>query len=281
MIITNKYNIPKTLENVIIGGIQLPNKDTMRVTELINPPLMKQLTLKHWDEITVDVSDFLFSVLGQSVHYILEKGTPDDAIGEERISVITKFGKLSGKSDLYHNEGIEDWKVTSVFSFLLGIKSEWTAQLNVYKYLWEKNNFPVKSLTINAVLRDWVRSKAKFNPTDYPQIPFMRLKADLWTEKECEEYINERFTIHNSDPVECTPYERWERPTTWAVMKGKNKRATRVLNTELEAELYIDGVQDEKAKKQMKVVERKGERIRCQDYCLVRDFCPYNKTKEE
>ena len=280
MIITNHHNIPEALVNVIVGGIQKPKPDVMRVTELISPPLMKQLALKHWDEITIDVSDYLFSILGQSVHYILEKGTPSNAIGEERVSVDTEWGKLSGKSDLYFESGIEDWKVTSVFSFLLGVKDEWVAQLNVYKYLWEKNHFPVKFLTINAILRDWMRTKARFD-VNYPQIPFMKLKADLWGERETEEYIKERFVAHGLKDVECTPYEKWERPTVFAVIRGKNKRATRVLNSVLEAELYIDGVKDEKVKKEMKVVERIGERVRCTDYCLVRDFCPYNKKKGE
>ena len=277
MIITNEHNIPEALVNVITSGIQKPEKSIMRVTELISPPIMKNLALKHWDEITVDVSDYLFSVLGQAVHYILEKGTPSDAIGEERIFVDTKFGRLSGKSDIYHNEGVEDWKVTSVFSFLLGVKDEWVHQLNVYKYLWEKNHFPVKFLTINAILRDWIRSKAKYDPMNYPQIPFIQLKADLWSEKECEEYINERFAIHGLGNTECTMYEKWERPDSWAIIKGKNKRATRVLPTELEAELYIDGIKDEKTHKDYSIVHRLGERIRCNDYCLVRDFCPYNK----
>lgn len=274
MIITNKHNIPEALYNVIVKGIYKPT-ETMRVTELISAPLVKELTIKHWDEITVDVSDFLFSILGQAVHYILEEGTPDDALGEERMSLETIWGNVSGKSDLYHHEGVEDWKVTSVFSFLLGVKEEWEAQLNVYKRIWEYNNFPVKTLKINAILRDWMRGKAKFD-TNYPQIPFLSYTVKPWGKIEADEYIKERFLIHKAGGVECTSHEKWEKPTTFAVMKGTNKRASRVLDTEKEAKEYIENVKDEKVKEQLVVEVRKGECTKCADYCTPRAFCPYN-----
>ena len=276
IIITNDFDIPEALYNVIVSGIQKPSKDTMRVSELVNPPLIKQLRLKHWNAITVDASDFLWSVLGRSVHYILEKGAPENAIGEERIFADTKWGTLSGQSDLYHKKGIEDWKVTSVFSFLLGVKNEWIAQLNLYKFLWQANGFPVETLKINAILRDWQRRKAMYD-IDYPQIPFMTLNAPLWSQAKTAEYIEKRFAIHSLGYVECTPAEKWERPTTYAVMKKKAKRATRVLDTEAEAKKYIDNMKDEKAKPNFEVQMRKGEIVRCQDFCDVNKFCPYYK----
>ena len=276
MILTNKHNIPVALYNVIKKNIYKPTYDYTRVTELISAPLVKELTIKHWNEITADASDFLFSILGQSVHYILEQGTPENALGEERMSWKGKDGILSGKSDLYHNEGIEDWKVTSVFSFLLGLKEEWEAQLNVYKFLWNMNHFPVKSLKINAILRDWMRGKAKFDMT-YPQIPFLSYKVPLWDDKKAMEYVNTRFTIHQLGSVECTPHERWERPDSWAIKKEGNKKATRVLDTEIEAKQYIENMKDEKAKEKMIIEHRLGERIKCNDYCLPRDFCPFNQ----
>lgn len=276
MMITNKHNIPEALYNVIVKNIFKPTNDYLRVTELINPPLVKQLTIEHWDEITVDVSDYLFSVLGQAVHFILEGGMPDSALGEERLKwEHPKFGVLTGKSDLYHNKGIEDWKITSVFSFQLGLKKEWEAQLNVYKFLWEQNHFPVDTLRINAILRDWVRSKAKFD-SDYPQIPFLTLAVNTWSEQEIFDYVMERFTVHSLKPVECTPHEKWEKPTTYAVKKGGNKRATKVCATGEEAKTYIDNIKDEKVKTLMEIEVREGECTKCADYCTPREFCPYN-----
>ena len=279
MRITNKHSIPETLYNVIVKNIYKPTYEYTRVTELISPPLVKALTIKHWDEIEVDVSDYLWSILGQAVHFILEGGAPENALGEERLEwEHPKFGKLTGKSDIYHDGEIQDWKVTSVYSFQLGLKEEWKQQLNVYRFLWEKNHFPVDKLTINAILRDQMRSKAKFD-LNYPQIPFLPYRIPIWSEEDIDNYIEERFTVHSLEPTECTPYEKWERPDSWAIKKQGNKRATKVCDTELQAKEYINNIKDKKIQKLMEIEHRKGECIKCMDYCTPRDFCPYNKNK--
>ncbi len=280
MIITNIHNIPETIYNAIVANIQRPEKDVMRVSELINPPLIKQLAVEHWDEIVVDASDFLWSILGSAVHYILKKGTPENALGEERIFGKTNYGVLSGQSDIYHNEGIEDHKVTSVFSFLLGVKDTWIAQLNVYKWLWEYNGFPVKSLKINAILRDWNRREAQRNPGTYPQIPFISMTAKMWNKFDVTDYISERFQLHKLRDVECTSEEKWERPTTYAVMKEGAKRANRVLHTMNEAKQYMDNITskpDVKKSVKYNIEVRPGECVRCDNYCDVKLFCPYWK----
>ena len=276
MILTNNFDLPEAIYNVMMRDIYQPTRSRMRVTELINAPLIKELMIKHWKELTEDCSDGLWRLLGTSVHYILESGTPDNALGEERLSFTIGDTTISGKSDLYHNEGIEDWKVTSVFSFLLGEKPEWIAQLNMYKWLWEKNGFPVKSLKINAILRDWQRSKAKFDPT-YPQIPFLSFDVPIWNNSIITEYIFDRIAEHAIKPArECTDDQKWKRPTTYAVMKEGAKRARRVLDTEKEAEKYIKDL-DEDKQKGLFVDKRQGLCVKCEDYCIVRDFCPYYK----
>ena len=280
MKITNIYNLPQAILNIMMRDVYQPTHKRMRVTELIGAPLVKHLMIKHWKELTEDCSDGLWRLLGTSVHYILESGTPDDALGEERLSYTIGDTTISGKSDLYHEEGIQDWKVTSVFSFLLGMKKEWEAQLNVYKFLWERNGFPVKSLKINAILRDWQRSKAKFDLT-YPQIPFVSMDVPMWDNALIVEYLFDRIAIHAQKPApECTDEEKWKRPTTYAVTKPQNKRATKVCETKEEAEEYIKVKNEGKPKDMYIIDERKGACIKCDDYCVVRDFCPYYKKGE-
>ncbi len=277
MKLTNKHNLPEAIYNIMMRDIYQPTHSRMRVTELINAPLVKELTIKHWKGLTEDCSDGLWRLLGTSVHYILESGTPDDALGEERLNITIGDTTISGKSDLYHNEGIEDWKVTSVFSFLLGVKQDWIAQLNVYKWLWEKNGFPVKSLKINAILRDWQRSKAKFDPT-YPQIPFLSLDVPMWNNAKITEYVFDRIAEHANKPAkECTDEQKWKRPTTYAVTKPQNKRATKVCSTKKEAEAYIKAKNEEKPKDMYIIDIRQGLCAKCEDYCIVKNFCPYYK----
>jgi hypothetical protein len=270
MRITNHFNIPQAFVNAI-GTPYKPKTDSIGVTALIDSPLIRQLTIDHWDELEQDASDMIWMLLGNAVHYVLEKGAPLDAFGEEKLSVQIGNMKLTGKSDIYHNRGIEDYKVTSVWSFVLGVKDAWIAQLNIYKWLWEQLGFPVDTLKINAILRDWQKGKAKFDPT-YPQNNTISADIPMWSTPIVTEYIFDRLAYHAINPApECTPEEKWQRESSFAVMKGDNKRATRVFDTEAEAQEYA------KSDSKYHVESRPGECVRCQDYCIVKSVCPYNK----
>lgn len=282
MIITNKHGLPESVINALSRNYP-PIKHRMSVTDLVNAPLIRQLKSKHWEELEEDASDRLWMLLGTSLHYILEQHSPDDAFEEEKLTATYGKYTIVGKSDLYHNGVVTDWKTTSVYSFLLGDKPEWIAQLNVYAYLWRYNGFPVTKLQVNAILRDWSKGKT-FKNDNYPKIPFMQIDIPLWDIKVIEDYIAERIALHEQIPApECTPEERWERPTTYAVMKEGRKSAIRVFDTELEAELELS-CQEEKSKKNDKfsIEVRKGENVRCENYCMVNKFCPYyqNYLKE-
>ena len=274
MKITNKYNLPEAIVNIITKDIREPKGGEMHVTELVNAPLIRKLRMKHWDEIEEDVSEMLWALLGTSVHYILGEGTPENAFSEEELTAHIGGITIIGKSDLYHNKGIEDWKVTSVYSFLLGMKPEWEAQLNLYRWLWKENGFPVETLKINAILRDWLKSKMLAD-SNYPRIPFQSLEVNVWDYHSTIKYILNRIVLHAQKiPQECTSEEKWTRPTTYAVMKKGQKRAKRVLNTEKEAEEWIGEQED------LFVEKRKGKNVRCEEYCDVSKFCKYY-IKEE
>jgi hypothetical protein len=275
MKITNRFNLPQVYVNAV-GTPYPPKPNRIGVTALVDSPLIRKLTIDHWDELEQDVSDMVWLILGNAVHYLLEQHAPEDSFEEEKMIVPIGDITLAGKSDIYHLENIEDYKVTSVWSFLLGAKPQWEAQLNIYKWMWEKANFKVKSLSINAILRDWQKGKAKFD-MNYPQIPFLSLQIPMWTAPIVTEYIFDRLAYHAIRPTpECTPEEKWQRESTWAVMKGENKRATRVFDTEIEAKDYI--VEHNTPILDFHVEARPGECVRCQDYCLVRTVCPYNKA---
>ncbi len=248
-----------------------PKEDKISVTELVGSALVRYLKMKHWEEIEEDASDRLWALLGTSLHYVLQNYTPENAFGEERLEAKFSGVTITGQSDLYHEKEVTDWKTTSVYSFLLGIKPEWIAQLNLYKWLWEKNGFEVNSLKIYAILRDWMKSKILANP-DYPKIPFMTVNIPVWTLKEIEDFIKQRIILHQTiSPLECTPEEKWTRATTYAIMKKGQKRAKRVLSNYKEAEEWIGNQKD------LFVEERKGMNVRCESYCNVSKFCQYAK----
>jgi hypothetical protein len=196
---TNKYNLPESLVNCITNDTYDLNKtdeNTISITTLINEPKIRQLKLRYADQIEEDISEQIWRVLGQSVHAILDRVELENSLKEERIT-IEKYGmKISGKSDLYHNEQISDYKVTSVWSIIFSPegKPEWEEQLNCYAWLYRQSGFTVNSLQIIAILRDWAkRDIAKKN---YPQIPVAVQNIKLWTTEQQENYIKTRAEEH-------------------------------------------------------------------------------------
>jgi hypothetical protein len=282
MILTNEHGLPQSIVNAVKRD-HPPVEDRYSVTDIINPPLIRHLRMKHWNEIEEDASDLLWMLLGTSMHYVLEKHSPEDAFQEEKLTMkMTVDGKevtIVGKSDLYDNGVITDWKVTSTYAVLLGVKPEWEQQPNVYARLWEENGFPVNDLRINAILRDWQKPKA-LRERDYPKIPFVQTDIPLWDKKTTTDYLVERIRLHRQvPPPECTPEEKWERPTKYALMKTGRKSAVKLFDSRLEADMALD--MTTKDRHSHYIEERPGVCMRCESYCNVSKFCPYYKKEGE
>lgn len=271
MKITNIHNLPESIINAI-GTPRKPVPNRYSVTDISNPPLIRHLKETHWDDITQDASEMLWMLLGSSVHYILEKGSPKESFSEEKLEVSYNGKTIVGVTDLWNEGVISDHKVTSVFSFLLGAKKEWTTQLNLYKWLYNISlGMDAKELKINAILRDWQQSKAKYDPS-YPQIPFIEQDIPIIDPIP----IIDNWISKIDDPPLCTPDEMWKRKTTWAVTKQGNKMASRVLDTEEEAVEWAKNNINLK-RINVNISERKGEASRCKSYCICRKFCECNQ----
>jgi len=257
------------------------------VTNLIKPPQIYQLEKRYQAQIERDVSDGLWMLLGSSVHYILEKAKPENALKEERLEVKIGGTKVVGKPDLYTaNETIEDYKITSVWSFLLGEKPEWTAQLNIYAYLFEQYGFPVRKAKIHAILRDWSKTRL-LQDENYPSCPFITSEIEVWIIPKQFDYLSQRVEIHTSNedyqdsmlPL-CSSQEKWSKPTTWAVKKKGNKRALRVFESEDKAEEFVDTKLEIDLKKERSIIEeRPGEDVRCERFCYAKPFCSQYKQE--
>ena len=67
----------------------------------------------------------------------------------------------------------------------------------------------------------------------------------------------------------CSDEERWRKPTKWAIKKGKNIRAVRVLSTKEEADEFLETKGSDHH-----IEERPGECTRCvQNRCRVNRWC--------
>jgi hypothetical protein len=278
MKITNKFGLPKVMFDVLSKVYpQKPNR--LSVTRLIDSPYLNNLLTKHWDELEEDVSDKLWALLGKSVHYVLEKGADLNSFAEEKIEIEYNGVTIAGITDNYHEKIISDYKVTSVWHWILGDGKDYENQLNCNAWLWRKKGYEVTGLVVHAILRDWQQSKAG---EDYPPIPFATRQIPLWTFEQQTQYIEERIKLHTQpDPPPCTPEERWEKKPTFAVMKKGRKSALRVLDTKEQAEEWMSNEEplQPKGSSNLSIVERKGGCIRCESYCPVRNICPANKEQ--
>ena len=295
MKITNKSNLPKVIERAVINEPYDSSGSNISTTRLIAPPRIRVLEMRNWDLIEDDVSNRIFSLLGQSVHHILERSKLKVDLAERRLfykdDKITNGWTLSGQFDLLSRQGdLTDFKVTSAWAALDALtngKDEWENQLNVLDFLCRKNQktltrykkeVKVKSLNIMAILRDW--SKLKVMQSDnYPRKQVVMIPIRRWSEEEQENYVQARIKLHQdaekSDQLPlCTAKERWRKEDSYALMLDNRKTAKRVLPTREEMDMYMK--ENKYVEGQgCKVVFRAGEDVRCQHYCSVNQFCSH------
>ena len=289
MRISNKYGLPQTFLNVAERPAYTKGKAHMSATELLNSPRIVQLKKKYDDQIEVDVSDMVWSIIGTAIHGVLEHGKDANHIVEQRLHAVLDGWNISGAIDLQivHDAGIEinDYKNVGVWS-VMNEKAEWEQQLNIYAWLVETvKKVTVNKLAIVAIIRDWNRRDAKTRQ-GYPQCPVEIIPVNLWSMQQREDFIRDRIHLHSEglfamDSGEelplCTPAEMWEKPTTYAVKKDGAVRAKSVHNDLKEAEEALL-----KAGKGFTLEVREGDRTRCSNFCQVSQFCKqYNDYLEE
>jgi len=279
MLITNRHSYPQSIVEACKAQLYHPIMDTLRVTELIDSPLIKRLSIEHWGGLEIDVDEIIYSSLfGVAFHEFVAKYEADAMVERRWYAKLPDTDMiLSGQTDIFKpQEGvIEDNKTQSAWAFVFSTPN-WERQLNVYAYLVEANGYDVRELWINSFLRDWSKYLVKQSNNDYPTHKFHRIKCNLWDANKRHNYILERLAIHNDPNYVCSDEERWRRPTTWAVKKKGTKTARRVLDTKDKAEQWIT---ENKPKGDIYVEKRDGGCIRCLDYCTARSICPY-KDKE-
>jgi len=296
MKITNKYHLPAPVVHAVTHDRYDPGDGDVSCTTLIAPAQVYQLGLVHGGDTEEDASDRIWSMMGSAVHYVLEnsindmqeKGVcPEDLISERRFYHTVGGKKVSAQIDLYAGGELSDFKLTSVWAIkdaLYQGKDEWTAQLNIQRYLMHHNGIEAKKLFICAIARDWNRF-GSIKDNKYPPRAAM-VPIKMWPIEQTEAYIVGRINaLFSKYPVMCTPKECWETPAKHAVMKKGAARALRLLDTPDEALKWAadkghadinEGVIPENTitmKTGYQIEFRPGERKRCAGYCSVMPFC--------
>lgn len=262
---TNIYGLPDAFVNAVMNDPYTGGGD-ISATKLIDAPQRRTLYKAHKEVVVEDVSERVWSLMGQAVHGVLERAQTS-ALVEERLYADVGGWKVSGQFDRMHlaDATLQDWKVCSVWK--AGGDELWTRQLNVLRYLAHRNDYKVDKLQIVAIFRDWKKSEAS-RKEDYPQQAIKVIDVPVWSLEECEAYVLSRVSLHQrseaGETIECTEEDRWYSGTTYALMKEGGKRAKRVVPIkadlgEIPAGHYVE--------------ERPGRNRRCEEYCEVSPFC--------
>ena len=283
---TNDTGLPEVFAKAVMRDTYSRGKADISATGLLKAPRQAFLEYQHDDEIVVDVSKQVWSLLGRACHNILESGTAKGYIVEQRFFTDCSGWTVSGQVDVQRidPDGIVlmDWKTRKAYAVMNGRDSD-TQQLNIYAWLLRRNGKEVKDLKIVNIIRDHSSFEAERNPK-YPQTEVVVTDIDLWTFAEQEEFVRQKVEAHQLASIklpDCTPEERWMRPDKFAVKKDENsKRAFKVCDSMEQAEEILE-------KKEGYMIEvRKGEPIKCQRFCDVSKFCDQyqneiKKTGEE
>jgi len=292
--LTNRLGLPEPLVRAIANDSYNPGTADFTATGLIKPSQMVALEQKHALQIEEDASDLIYSLQGQSIHTILERAgaelRAEGFIVEERFESTFGESSVSAQIDLYCSRTgtLSDYKVTSVYAVKDGVKEEYAIQLNIGAELLRRKSMLINKLQIVAILRDWSKgeyerekadSEAKGFKTKYPATQVAVLEVPIIPSDEVVKYITERAASHRSaidgKSMLCSPEERWERPSKYAVVKAGAKKAYRLHDTEEAAKLQASELKD------YRVEFRQGESTRCQRYCRVSAWCPqFNKENK-
>lgn len=277
-------SFPSPFQRALDNDSYTKGKSDFSVTQLISAPKRTELALNN-EEQRDPYASFM-ALLGTAVHKILEEWVREE-LGEKaevRLYHTFKIGfsdvVVSGQLDFYEKGTISDYKITGGIQDKA--KPEHYKQAQMNGFLAQQNGWEVNHVSVVYVQRDWSYFQSKLNPK-YPQTPF-KVFTFPYEEEEAKQLFITTVTDHlaasmgNSRP--CTPDEKWEKPTTYALMKLGGKRASKVCVSMAEAE--------ELKKPGQFVQVRPGEQTFCNSFCGYKHCCPdfkrdnaFDNTKEQ
>jgi len=154
---------------------------------------------------------------------------------------------VSGKYDFIGDGTLEDFKSTSVFTWIYGTKTEdYALQGSIYRWLdadYAEPKISSDYITIQFFFTDWVGFKAK-SESNYPANAIMSKNIPLLSLDATELYIKGKLNdllkfkdADESDLPRCSDKELWRRPAVYKYYKNKNstKRSTKNFDSQTEA----------------------------------------------
>jgi len=270
---TNNQNLPDLAVKILSEDPYSKGDADISVTEMLSPPQMRHLLIKHDDELVEDISDRIASLRGRSLHYLIELAVLHDynTLSEKSVYTECLGWKIKGQFDLVLlGEGeLIDVKSCKAYKVKNNkLPREWEQQTNIYRYMLKKE----KGLTINKVsifvaVWDYDEIKAKNDPY-YPTSALFMIDVPIWTDEQTLAFIEGRIRLHQEEiPRPCTDEDIWAKDPLWAVMKRGRVKAVRLFESQSEAEEFASTSKD------LTVEFRPGIATRCVRWCKVASFC--------
>ena len=266
------------------------------VTTLLNPPRIVHLEKRHLNKVDMFVREQLGSWIGTGLHNYLEanlNAIPNSPYKcEERLFIEILDRKVSGSYDVVHTDGnndedMYDLKTTSTWKVVFGDKHDWTAQQNMYRWLYHHHKKKtIKTLRIIGIFLDWsLRNKQASHSSKFPAEKAVEYSLERWSFAKTYDYMLERVAAmkeHENTPDDdlplCTFEEMWSRPDQFAVKAIGRKKALRVCSSRDEArqwtKMYLNKPTCKHKLSQISLEVRQAVRTRCEmGWCPVAPFC--------
>lgn len=182
---------------------------------------------------------------------------------------------VTGKFDFVAEGRVEDFKSTSVYSYITGRTSNaYVEQGSIYRWL-HPDIITADTLAINYIFTDWSVAKTYSDP-DYPKSRLETVTYPLMPLDQTEAFISNKLRSINSllnapqDMLpECTPEELWQKPTVYKYYKDPAKTTRSTKNFTTAAEAYARLAKDGNVGTVKEVI---GDIIRCK-YCDAVNVC--------
>lgn len=307
MKITNRYGTHASIVYGILNPSYTKGGADYTTSDLLLPPKIYFMRKKYFDKISLDVNDLAQTFDGTLFHDGMEKTNLERFACmilrdpyfrnniEERLFMEINNRLVATKFDLIdENLDLIDYKTTKIWDLIYDrINVYYERQLNFENYLIKSvMGLDIRNMFIQYNLRDWSKTKS-IREEGYPKSRIPLVKYPKWEISDSKNFVESRVNLYvdlekEKSWPDCTEEEMWTVNSSWALMKKGNKRATKVFDHPLDLEIV-----DNYCQKKNIVIEcydmalpnpvvfegpyymefRLGQRIRCEYYCPVKQFC--------
>lgn len=284
-----------------------PDPNVLSATSFLKPLKAVILSKRLTGEETVDISSKIASRIGVALHNSIEKAWklqslpatlaalnfPEDIIDkivinpktlnkgdipiyiERRKNKIINNMTISGQLDFSMQGKLEDFKSTSVWSWIFGSnETDYIIQGSIYKWL-HNDVITNDHMAINYIFTDWSKSES-LKKKDYPKSKILSKNYLLKSESEIVNFLSDRIDKYkyyldkseNEIPA-CTDTELWKRETTYKYYKNPIKKTKSTKNFTDKNAAYARLVEDNNVGE---IIEVPGEVNRCK-YCNAFNIC--------